>query len=172
MRSPAGLVTEISIDCGLWSRFADIEDTVCSAINAAARLAMEPSSASSEISVLLTSDTHSRELNRIWRDQDEPTNVLSFPATTGRQRNARPDLAAVPMPEMLGDIVVAFETTEREARDEGKPLQHHLSHLIVHGFLHLLGHDHEEPDDAEAMEGAERTILRELGIPDPYADRP
>jgi len=72
---------------------------------------------------------------------------------------------------MLGDIAIAYETTRREADDEQKPFDNHLSHLTVHGFLHLIGYDHEEDDDAEAMETLEREILSQLGIPDPYADR-
>ena len=72
---------------------------------------------------------------------------------------------------MLGDIAIAYETTRREADDEQKPFDHHLSHLAVHGFLHLIGYDHENDDDAEAMEALEREILAQLGIPDPYADR-
>ena len=72
---------------------------------------------------------------------------------------------------MLGDIAIAYETTRKEADDEQKPFDHHLSHLAVHGFLHLIGYDHENDDDAEAMEGLEREILAQLGIPDPYADR-
>jgi probable rRNA maturation factor len=72
---------------------------------------------------------------------------------------------------MLGDIAIAYETPRKEADDEEKPFDHHLSHLAVHGFLHLIGYDHEKDDDAEAMEGLEREILSQLGIPDPYADR-
>ena len=107
-----------------------------------------------------------RTLNSNWRGIDKPTNVLSFPALqpTG---SATPDDA----PRMLGDIAIAYETTRKEADDEQKPFDHHLSHLAVHGFLHLIGYDHENDDDAEAMEGLEREILAQLGIPDPYADR-
>jgi probable rRNA maturation factor len=72
---------------------------------------------------------------------------------------------------MLGDIAIAYDTTRREADDEQKPFDHHLSHLAVHGFLHLIGYDHEKDGDAEAMETLEREILAQLGIPDPYADR-
>ena len=74
-------------------------------------------------------------------------------------------------PRMLGDIAIAYETTRKEADDEQKPFDHHLSHLAVHGFLHLIGYDHENDDDAEAMESLETEILAQLGIPDPYADR-
>ena len=74
-------------------------------------------------------------------------------------------------PRMLGDIAIAYETTRREADDEGKPFDHHLSHLAVHGFLHLVGYDHETESEAEAMEQLERRILAQLGVPDPYADQ-
>ena len=73
---------------------------------------------------------------------------------------------------MLGDIAIAYETMRREAEEEHKPFEHHLSHLAVHGFLHLIGYDHENDDDAEEMEALETEILAHLGIPDPYADRP
>ena len=89
--------------------------------------------------------------------------MLSFPAAA-RGRRARPPL--------LGDIVIAYETIAREARDEGKPVAHHLAHLAVHGFLHLLGYDHERDAEAEAMEALEREILARLGIPDPYRPMP
>jgi probable rRNA maturation factor len=108
---------------------------------------------------MLADDARIRELNRRWRGQDKPTNVLSFPAPEGPPDDAR----------FLGDIVLAFETVEQEARAEGKPLEHHLAHLAVHGALHLLGYDHERDSDADAMEQRERLILARLGIPDPYA---
>jgi probable rRNA maturation factor len=113
-----------------------------------------------ELSLVFTDDAHIRELNAAWREKDKPTNVLSFP------------LAAVepgaPLPPMLGDIVLACETVEREAQAEEKPFDHHLAHLIVHGFLHLVGYDHETDAEAGEMEGIERVILAELAIPDPY----
>jgi probable rRNA maturation factor len=109
---------------------------------------------------VLTDDSAIRALNRDWRGVDRPTNVLSFPARPG------PSAAG---PALLGDIVIAFETTMQEARSESKPFEHHLAHLAVHGFLHLLGQDHDNDSDAETMEGIERVILARLGIPDPYA---
>jgi probable rRNA maturation factor len=98
-------------------------------------------------------------LNRDWRGIDKPTNVLSFPA---------PEPAAGIRPRPLGDIAIAYETTRREAESESKPFAHHLSHLAVHGFLHLIGYDHETDDEAETMENLEREILSQLGVPDPY----
>jgi probable rRNA maturation factor len=120
-----------------------------------------------EVSVLLADDATVRRLNADYRGQDRATNVLSFPAferIPGREDGRLP---AGPVP--LGDIVLAFETVRAEADAEGKPLAHHVSHLLVHGCLHLLGHDHENPKDALLMEGLERDILGQLGIPDPYA---
>jgi probable rRNA maturation factor len=108
---------------------------------------------------VLTNDSAIRQLNRVWRNVDAPTNVLSFPAATKQG----PD-----EPAHLGDIVLAYETIAREARDEGKPLANHVAHLVVHGYLHLLGFDHEADADAEQMEQTERKILRRLAIPDPY----
>jgi probable rRNA maturation factor len=111
--------------------------------------------------VILTHDRAIGGLNRRWRGQHKPTNVLSFPAPALRRGAAR----------HLGDIVIAYETTAKEARAEGKPFDHHLAHLALHGFLHLLGYDHESNRQAEAMERRERLILARLGVPDPYAAR-
>ena len=106
---------------------------------------------------MLTDNSAIRLLNRTWRGVDAATNVLSFP--TGRTGGD---------PLLIGDIVLAHETVAAEAQAEGKPFAHHLAHLAVHGFLHLLGYDHEQKKDAEAMERLERDILRRLDIPDPY----
>ncbi|TCN36222.1 rRNA maturation RNase YbeY [Sinorhizobium americanum] len=116
-----------------------------------------------ELSLVFTDDQSMREINAEWRNQDKPTNVLSFPAfpvTPGR----------MPGP-MLGDIIVAYETLKREAGELEKPFEEHLTHLLVHGFLHLFGYDHIEDDEAERMEGLETRILARLGLSDPYGDR-
>jgi probable rRNA maturation factor len=118
-----------------------------------------PSPSKSELAIVLTDDASIRLLNRDWRGVDAATNVLSFPAKLADGKNTAVH---------LGDIVLAFETVAREARGEGKPFAHHLAHLAVHGFLHLVGYDHERDKDAEVMEDAERNILRQLAIPDPY----
>lgn len=112
------------------------------------------------VTVLLTDDDGQRDLNRRFRGQNKPTNVLSFPA--GAPSGVEP--------APLGDISVALETTAREADEAGRPLADHLTHLVVHGFLHLIGYDHLEPAEAERMEAAERAVLATLGLPDPYRD--
>jgi probable rRNA maturation factor len=113
-----------------------------------------------EVSVQLADDAQIRALNGQWRGVDKPTNVLSFPASTSGKIAASP---------MLGDIVVAFETAEREAAEESKALSDHVAHLIAHGFLHLLGFDHQISAEADRMETLETRILARLGIADPYA---
>jgi probable rRNA maturation factor len=112
---------------------------------------------------LLADDSAIRALNREWRKLDAPTNVLSFPSNAaGAPRR---------MPRYLGDIAIAYETTTREAAAEKKPFEHHLVHLAVHGYLHLLGYDHATNSDAKKMERLEVDILARLAVPDPYADR-
>lgn len=119
-------------------------------------------------SVLFTSDAEVHTLNREWRSRDKPTNVLSFPML---ERAELETLAPDGPPEMLGDIALAYETCAREAAEKGVTLQAHATHLIVHGLLHLAGHDHVDSDEqAEAMEALETRILAKLGIADPYGD--
>jgi len=114
----------------------------------------------SQLSVLFTGDEQIRTLNSEWRGKDKATNVLSFPAFAPTRTG--------PIPPLLGDIVLAAETVMREAVEEGKPFQDHLSHLIIHGFLHLIGYDHETDEEADEMEEVERRALARLAIPDPY----
>lgn len=111
-----------------------------------------------EISLLLTDDAAQRQLNAQWRQKDSATNVLSFPAIE-------------PFGEVagfLGDISMARETMQREAVDLNKSFSDHFTHLLVHGFLHLIGYDHENDTDALVMESLETKILSNLGIADPY----
>ncbi|MBV6656459.1 MAG: rRNA maturation RNase YbeY [Devosiaceae bacterium] len=118
----------------------------------------------SEISVLLTDDAHMQAINAAHRGVDKPTNVLSFPAYAPEViKSLAPDRE-----HLLGDLVFAFETIEREALAAGRSNHHHMAHLIVHGFLHLLGYDHQTDGDADAMEALETRILAGLGIADPY----
>ena len=156
-------MTEVLVVADGWQSEPDAEAVIQRAIAAAAEIA-DADTGEAELAVMLTDDAGIRTLNKNWRGIDKPTNVLSFPALppTGP---ARPDDA----PRMLGDIAIAYETIRKEADEEQKPFDHHLSHLAVHGFLHLIGHDHEQDQEAETMEALEREILSQLGIPDPYA---
>lgn len=127
-------------------------------INAAAAAALKAGGAAlepTELTVLLADDATVADLNGRFRDKQGPTNVLSFPAP----ESARPH---------LGDIALAHGVCAAEAEAQGKPLANHLSHLVAHGVLHLLGWDHQSDDEAEAMERLEREILAGLAIPDPY----
>lgn len=115
-----------------------------------------------EIGITLADDAAQRQLNDAWRGADRPTNVLAFPAW--EPGTALPEGA----PVLLGDVVLAFETIAREAAEQGKPVADHLSHLVVHGVLHLLGYNHASDAEAVAMEALETSILASLGVPDPY----
>ena len=120
-------------------------------------------------SLLFTTDEEVHDLNREWRGKDKPTNVLSFPML---ERDELLALAADGPPEMLGDLALAHETCSREAAEKGISLEDHAAHLIIHGLLHLAGHDHVDSDEqAEAMEALEIAALAKLGIADPYGDR-
>ncbi len=142
---------------------------VKTAVEATLRDAAMPSALKSpkdlELSVLLTGDSDIRTLNREYRNQDKPTNVLSF-ATLDDPDSVT--LASLPGPFHLGDMVLALETLKREAEEQEKALSGHFTHLVVHGTLHLLGYDHREPGEADAMESLEITVLANLGIENPY----
>ncbi len=114
-----------------------------------------------EICLVFTNDAEVRGLNKSWRGKDGPTNVLSFPAPPERSETGPDD-------PVLGDVVFARETIAREAQDQGKPFRNHVSHLIVHGVLHLLGYDHQSGHEAGQMEDLERKILARLDIADPW----
>lgn len=158
-------MTEVLVVADGWQGAPDAEAVVHRAIAAAAEIA-DTDVGNAELAVMLTDDSGIRTLNSNWRSIDKPTNVLSFPALQP-EGEWKPGDA----PRMLGDIAIAYETMRREADEEQKPFDHHLSHLAVHGFLHLIGYDHENDGDAEEMEALETQILAQLGIPDPYADR-
>jgi len=151
----SGETIDILVESVLWQTLPQAEEIVRGAI--AQALVAAGGRADAGIAVLLTDDAAMQRLNATWRGLDRPTNVLSFPA------------AAAPGSHHLGDIAIAFETTAREASGEGKPLAHHLSHLAVHGLLHLVGYDHESDAEAETMERLERCILAQLDVPDPYS---
>ncbi len=150
-----GLTLEISIAPAAAALEARLSTIIASAIAAANQaVGSEPGVAS----VIVDDDQFLRRLNLRWRGFDQPTNVLSFPAPE-----------TPPGPEShIGDIAISFETAAREAADDGKSLADHIAHLSVHGFLHLLGYDHESDDDAEEMEALERVILARIGVSDPY----
>jgi len=122
---------------------------------AAAQMALSHADFEGKVVVLLTNDEEIFDLNLRFRKQAKPTNVLSFPAPLNPETH-------------LGDVALAFGVCAREAQAQGKPLGHHLQHLVAHGVLHLVGYDHEQEDEAQEMEGLERLILADLGVPDPY----
>jgi probable rRNA maturation factor len=156
-RRAAAPSVDIQIASPRWDAEAAAEQTVRDAI-AAAAAAVEAEDG--EVSVVLTDDETIRALNRDWRKIDKPTNVLSFPAP------------ATPTGEkMFGDIVIAHETLARECNEEGRIFLHHLAHLTVHGFLHLIGYDHQTDSDADAMEALESKIMIAMKRPDPYLGR-
>lgn len=150
---------DLAVEAGVWPSEAELLALVERAVGAAfSELDLV---GTSELSVVFTDDAAIRALNAEWRGKDKPTNVLSFPAF--------PPAKGGPLPPMLGDIVLAAETVAREAQEENKPLENHMTHLVIHGLLHLLGYDHETDDEAEEMEAVERAALARLAIPDPYA---
>ncbi|TPK69958.1 rRNA maturation RNase YbeY [Mesorhizobium sp. B2-3-3] len=156
---PLPVDIDLMVEAGNWPGEAVLLQLVDKA--AAAAFAETGAAGHSELSVVFSDDAHIRTLNAGWRGKDKPTNVLSFPAF--------PHAKGAPLPPMLGDIVLAAETVAREAALEDKPLENHISHLVIHGLLHLLGYDHETDAEAEEMEALERTALARLAIPDPYA---
>jgi probable rRNA maturation factor len=181
MERPAGVPTiDIAVEAGGWPPAAELRALAEEAVGAAAAIVRSeagsrhpspnpphkgegdgdgaPASVSAggqELSILFTDDAHIQELNRDYRGVDKPTNVLSFPQASG---------------PLLGDIVLAYETVLNEAALAGKPFRAHMGHLIVHGFLHLLGLDHVAESEAEEMEALERAALARMGIADPYVD--
>ena len=148
---------DLQIASPQWDAESAAEQTVRDAIAAAAAAVAADDG---EVSVVLTDDATIRTLNRDWRKIDKPTNVLSFPA---------PDTAGGE--KMFGDIVIAYETLARECDEEDRVFLHHLAHLTVHGFLHLIGYDHQTDSDADAMEALESKIMIAMKRPDPYLGR-
>ncbi len=149
---------DVVAECDEWSRILGAELIA----HRAAAVAFEDAGIpEGEASVMLSSDARVRELNKRFREKDQPTNVLSFPANTLDRDGAR----------FFGDVALAYETLVREAADEEKSAEAHLTHLTVHGVLHLLGFEHDNEHDAQRMESLETKILARLGFPDPYAIR-
>jgi probable rRNA maturation factor len=165
----SNVVVDVVIDSPKWRALPEAGDIVRRAIKVAAAtaVAVAPAPAAAtkrdrggEVAVLLCDDATIAALNKQWRGQEGPTNVLSFPAV------APPVRGLQTMP--LGDIAIAYETVGREAETQRKRLADHLAHLAIHGFLHLLGYDHLESEEAERMERLERDLLARIGIADPY----
>jgi probable rRNA maturation factor len=160
--SSSGIAVDIRVEAGKWPSRPKLkaiaERSLAAAVaRAKPKLAPEP-----ELSLLFTDDAHIRVLNHRYRGKDKATNVLSFPAPPALPKHFGPQ---------LGDLAFAAETIAAEAERHGISLADHLAHLIVHGFLHLLGHDHEVEREAVAMEAMETAILAGLGIADPYGGR-
>jgi len=158
---PDELSIEVAIECAQWEELGQELAAPAGIIDRALRQTIVATGirlhAGAELSVLLCDDAFIADLNKRWRNKDGPTNVLSFPAGG--------DVATAPI---LGDVIVAFETTAREAVEEGKTFRNHFTHLVVHGFLHILGFDHATEAEAETMEALECEVLAALGIEDPY----
>ena len=157
------IAIELSLRCRAWRKAlpeaAALAEEAARTALAVAKAKLAPVV---EVTLILGDDALVRGLNQRWRQRDAATNVLSF--ATG-------EIAAPDRPQLLGDVVLAYETVAREAAAQGKTLADHLRHLVVHGVLHLLGWDHEADAEASRMEALERRILRRLGIADPYCVR-
>lgn len=160
--SADALQFDILIEADVWHSIANLEEDVANALSEARRYVVENEGISflpdCEISLVFTDDAAIRKLNASHRGKDKATNVLSFPI----------DEDAEVFGPMLGDIVVAYETVERERQELGLAFAAHLTHLCIHGFLHLLGYDHIEADEADKMESVEVSILARLNLPNPY----
>lgn len=159
MKHALDIALDIALESGHWENLEGIDELAETAIAAAIVGSGAKIPPQAEVSLLLCDDTFIRELNQKWRGIDKPTNVLSFPGGPAQGGVLNP---------LLGDIVIAYETAVREAQEEDKLLRDHFVHLMVHGFLHLIGYDHLIAVEAEKMEALERSILAALGIDDPY----
>jgi probable rRNA maturation factor len=153
------IAADVIVEDDAWGAAERLERLVVRAVDAAAEVAALPVPPGAELSVVFTDDARVRALNRDYRGKDAPTNVLSFPPGP-----------VPPTTPLVGDVVLARETVEAEAASAGIWRDDHVTHLVVHGLLHLFGYDHVEDDAAEAMEATERAVLARLGLPDPYRD--
>lgn len=161
--SDAPALSDLSIDLRIaeprWERLGDVDAFAAHVLSCAAARAGQ----GGELAILLTDDAEMKALNSQWRGLDKATDVLSFPSD-------QPEIPG--QPQYLGDIALGYETALRDAEAMGRPFEAHAGHLLVHGFLHLLGYDHIEAEDAKVMEPLETEILAGLGWPDPYASGP
>jgi len=154
-----GLTIDLRIADERWAVLGDCDQFAAHVL----RLAAARMSTAGETAILLTDDAEMRALNKQWRGLDKATDVLSFPGEG-------PEIPG--QPQYLGDIAVGYETARRDAETMGRPFEAHMAHLLIHGFLHLMGYDHIEPEDAKVMEPLEAELLASLGWPDPYATGP
>ncbi|MGB4058220.1 MAG: rRNA maturation RNase YbeY [Alphaproteobacteria bacterium] len=154
---PAEIIAEVSTLCDLWDDITPLLEAIKNALSKAG-VFQDFDGKTVEISIVLADDPFVQNLNKTYRDKDKSTNVLSFPQDPTPQDPA----------PALGDVILAFETVKAEAEEQTKPFNDHLSHLLIHGILHLLGYDHENDADAEEMETLEATLLATLGIKNPY----
>jgi probable rRNA maturation factor len=170
-----------SLESGDWETAAtDVERLTEVAARAAFEAAEKPEILGGdtpvEMSLVLADDALVQTLNRDYRDKDKPTNVLSFALLDDLDDTdeSTDDVLARDegMPILIGDVILAFETVQREALEQGKSFGDHLTHLVIHGVLHLLGYDHQSDPDADRMERLETSILARLGIADPYSANP
>jgi probable rRNA maturation factor len=152
---------EIIVDAPAWETIADLEGLATRVVRASCGASGAMLASGSEVAITFCDDAAIRALNAQWRQRDAATNVLSFP-TPGRLEGKL----------LLGDIVIAHETVAREAAEQGKTFEDHTAHMIIHGFLHLIGYDHETPEEADVMEATERRIASALGLSDPYEREP
>jgi probable rRNA maturation factor len=189
-------VIDVELDIGLeWRKCGFGQSEVEKAVDAAVKFAGLPGLANHpspvEVSIKLSDNAEVHALNREWRDKDKPTNVLSFPALEDDELDSlrHPELVSgsysstgaeskmlkqvqhdEPMELLLGDIILAYGICEAEAAEKAIPIAHHATHLVIHGMLHLLGHDHIEDEDAEAMEALEVKALASMGLHNPYTE--
>ncbi|MGJ0395737.1 MAG: rRNA maturation RNase YbeY [Methylocystis sp.] len=150
---------DVNVAAPAWRRVADLENLAKDCVRRSLAASGAALASNCEVSVTFCDDETIRALNAEWRGKDQPTNVLSFPTPGALERKP-----------LLGDVIIAFETVSREAEEQGKLLRAHAAHMVAHGFLHLIGYDHETAAEAERMEALERKIAIALGFPDPYAE--
>jgi probable rRNA maturation factor len=166
-------MTDVELDIGVqWgsSDFgqSEVEKAVDAAVRFAAIAELADPIVPVSVSIKLSDNAEVHALNREWRDKDRPTNVLSFPMLDDEELDALLN-GTYDAPEiMLGDIILAYETCAAEAKEKNIPIAHHAAHLVIHGMLHLLGHDHMEDDEAESMEALEVKALASMGLHNPY----
>jgi probable rRNA maturation factor len=169
-------MVDVELDMGVvWSKSdfgsCEVEKAVDAAIRFAAIAELADPVVPVSVSIKLSDNAEVQALNREWREKDKPTNVLSFPMLDDEELEALLT-GTYNAPEiMLGDIILAYETCAAEAAEKGIPIAYHATHLVIHGMLHLLGHDHIEEDEAEMMEALEVKALASMGLHNPYNDQ-